>query len=110
MELLAGIGQIASGFRNIPTANGSSSTTGPRQITTGMWNGTVAKYGLVTARRTSAIQRRRRTVASYIMRDTAQTISNATGQAATTLDTYGGYLFGTNNGHESLAKQTPQHH
>ena len=35
------------------------------------------------------------TVASSIIRDTAQTISNTTGQPATTLDVYGGYVFGT---------------
>ena len=34
------------------------------------------------------------TVASNIIRDTAQTVSNATGQPATTLQVYGGYLFG----------------
>ena len=98
VESLAGIGQIESGFRNLPTANGTSSATGPWQITTGTWNGTVARYGLGYSTADINNPAAQATVASYIIRDTAQTISAQTGQPATTLDVYGGYVFGTQNG------------
>jgi len=43
---VAAFGQLESGFKNIPTANGSSSATGPWQITTPTWNEYVSKYNL----------------------------------------------------------------
>jgi len=45
-EAMADLGQLESGFRNVGTSNGSSSATGPWQITTGTWADTVAKYNL----------------------------------------------------------------
>ena len=46
IELLAGIGQIESNFRNIPAANGSTTANGFWQITNGTWNETVTRDGL----------------------------------------------------------------
>ena len=93
VESLAAIGQIESNFRNVGTANGSTSANGFWQITNGTWNDTVARDGLGgTLDRSNPADQA--TVASNIIRDTAQTVSNATGQPATTLQVYGGYLFG----------------
>ena len=92
VESLAAIGQVESNFRNIGTANGSTSANGFWQITNGTWNGTVARDGLGTLDRSNPADQA--TVASNIIRDTAQTVSNTTGQPATTLEVYGGYLFG----------------
>lgn len=105
VESLAGIGEIESRFQNVPTANGSSSATGPWQITTGTWNSTVARYGLGYSASDINDPAAQATVASYIIRDTAQTISNSTGQPATTAQVYAGYLFGPNNGVQIAAAQ-----
>lgn len=96
VESLAAIGQVESNFRNIGTANGSTSANGFWQITTGTWNGTVARDGLGTLDRSNPADQA--TVASSIIHDTARTVSNTTGQPATTLDVYGGYVFGAENG------------
>ena len=96
VESLAAIGQVESNFRNIGTANGSTSANGFWQITNGTWNDTVARDGLGTLDRSNPADQA--TVASSIIRDTAQAVSNTTGQPATTLDVYGGYVFGTQNG------------
>ena len=96
VESLAAVGQIESNFRNVGTANGSTSANGFWQITNGTWNGTVARYGLSGADPSNPAAQA--TVASYIIRDTAQAISTETGQPATTLDAYGGYVFGAENG------------
>ena len=58
-------------FQNIPTANGSSSATGPWQITTGTCNSTVARYGLGYSASDINDPAAQATVASYIIRDTA---------------------------------------
>ena len=100
IESLAGIGQIESNFRNIPAANGSTTANGFWQITNGTWNETVARDGLGYSAADASNPANQAVVASYLIRDTAQAISNSTGQPATTLDTYAGYLFGTNNGAE----------
>ena len=92
VESLAAIGQVESNFQNVGTANGSTSAHGFWQITTGTWNGTVARNGLGSLDPSNPADQA--VVASNIIRDTAQTVSNATGQSATTLQVYGGYLFG----------------
>jgi Transglycosylase SLT domain len=92
VESLAAIGQVESNFRNIGTANGSTSANGFWQITTPTWNGTVTRDGLGALDPSNPADQA--TVASNIVRDTAQTVSNATGHPATTLQVYGGYLFG----------------
>ena len=89
---LAAIGQVESNFQNVGTANGSTSANGFWQITTGTWNGTVARNGLGSLDPSNPADQA--VVASNIIRDTAQKVSNATGQSATTLQVYGGYLFG----------------
>jgi len=95
---LASIGQAESGFRNVPTANGSSSATGPWQVTAPTWQSTVAAHdlGYSAADRTNPAANA--VVAAYVIRDYASTISNATGQPATTLDAYGAYVYGPNAG------------
>ena len=97
-EAVASIGQAESKFQNVPTANGTSSATGPWQIVTGTFLGTSQKYGLgytaadITNPQAQAVE------ASYIIKDTAAAVSVATNQPATVLQTYAGYVFGPTNG------------
>ncbi len=97
-DATAGIGQIESGFRNVPTSNGSSSATGPWQITSGTWNEFVSKYNLpyTAADRTNPAAQA--VVAPYIIKDYSATVSNALGQPATVQQAYGAFLFGPGGG------------
>jgi hypothetical protein len=97
-EALASIGQVESGFRNVPTANGSSSATGPWQVTAPTWQSTVAAHGLgySTADITNPADQAQ--VAAYVIKDYASAVSSATNQPATVLQTYGAYLYGPQYG------------
>ncbi|MBV8457338.1 MAG: transglycosylase SLT domain-containing protein [Acetobacteraceae bacterium] len=97
-ESLAGIGQVESNFHNVPTANGSSSATGPWQVTARTWQSTVAAHNLGYSIADMTNPSANAVVASYIIRDYAGAVSNATGQPATTLDAYGAYIFGPTAG------------
>ena len=97
-EAMAGLGQLESGFRNVGTENGSSSATGPWQITTGTWNGTVAKYNLPYTAGDITNPAAQAQVASYIAKDYANAVSEKTGQPATVLQTYGAWVFGPSPG------------
>lgn len=103
---VAGIGQLESGFRNVPTANGSSSATGPWQIVSGTWNDYVQRYNLpyTAADRTNTAAQA--VVANYIIKDYAAQVSNATGQPATVAQTYGAFVFGPTAG-KGIASANP---
>ena len=95
---LADIGQAESGFRNIPTANGSSSATGPWQITTGTFNQFNQQYNLGYSASDITDPNAQAAVASYIIQNYANTVSQATGQPATVVQAYGAYVFGPSAG------------
>ena len=97
-EAMASLGQLESGFRNVPTANGSSSATGPWQITSGTWAGTVAKYNLPYTASDITNPAAQAQVASYIAKDYSNAVSQATQQPATVLQTYGAWVFGPSPG------------
>ena len=78
VDALAVIGQAESGFQNIPTANGSSSATGPWQITTGTFNDINTKYNLGYSASDITNPTAQAAVASYIIKDYASTVSQAT--------------------------------
>ena len=93
-EAMADLGQLESGFKNVGTSNGSSSATGPWQITTGTWAGEIAKYNLPYTASDITNPAAQATVASYIAKDYSNAVSNETGQPATVLQTYGAWVFG----------------
>jgi len=97
-EAMADLGQLESGFRNVGTSNGSSSATGPWQITTGTWAGEIAKYNLPYTASDITNPAAQATVASYIASDYANAVSAQTNQPATVLQTYGAWVFGPNPG------------
>ncbi len=97
-EAMADLGQLESGFKNIGTSNGSSSATGPWQITTGTWAGEIAKYNLPYTASDITNPAAQATVASYIASDYADAVSAKTGQPATVVQTYGAWVFGPTPG------------
>jgi hypothetical protein len=97
-EAMAGLGQLESGFRNVGTANGSSSATGPWQITSGTWAGTIAKYNLPYTASDITNPAAQAQVASYIAKDYSSAVSQATQQPATVVQTYGAWVFGPSPG------------
>ena len=98
VDALAAIGKAESNFQNVPTANGSSSATGPWQITSGTFMQYNNQYGLgyTTADMTNPADNAQ--VASYIISSYANTVSQATGQPASVVQTYGAYVFGPTAG------------
>ncbi len=106
VDALAAIGKAESNFQNVPTANGSSSATGPWQITTGTFMQYSNQYGLgyTSADMTNPADNAQ--VASYIISSYANTVSQATRQPATVAQTYGAYVFGPTAGGQ-MANASP---
>lgn len=98
VNALADIGQAESGFRNVLTANGSSSATGPWQITTGTFTAINQQYNLGYSPSDTNDPAAQAQVASYIIQDYANAVTQATGQPATVVQTYGAYVFGPTAG------------
>ena len=97
-EAMAGLGQLESGFWNVGTSNGSSSATGPWQITSGTWADTVAKYNLPHTAADITNPAAQVQVASYIAEDYSSAVSQAAQQPATVLQTHGAWVFGPSPG------------
>ncbi len=106
VDALAAIGQAESGFQNVPTANGSSSATGPWQLTTGTFMQYSNEYnlGYTSADMTNPADNAQ--VASYVIASYANDVSQATGQPATVAQMYGAYMFGPTAGGQ-MAGATP---
>jgi len=107
-EAMADLGQLESGFKNVGTSNGSSSATGPWQITTGTWADTIAKYNLPYTASDITNPAAQATVASYIASDYSGAVSQATGQPATVVQTYGAWVFGPVPGGKIAAADASQ--
>lgn len=97
-EAMAGLGQLESGFNNVGTSNGSSSATGPWQITVPTWAGTIAKYNLPYTAADITNPAAQAQVATYIAKDYSSAVSQSTGQPATVVQTYGAWVFGPTPG------------
>jgi hypothetical protein len=97
-DAMAAIGKAESGFQNVPTANGSSSATGPWQITDATFVQYSNQYNLGYTTADMANPADNAQVASYIIASYANTVSQATNAPATVLQTYGAYVFGSSAG------------
>lgn len=95
---IAGIGQLESNFQNVGTSNGSSSATGPWQITSGTWSDYVSKYNLPYTASDITNPDAQAVVSNYILKDYAASVSTAIGQSATVQQAYGAYVFGPTGG------------
>lgn len=94
----AAIGAAESNFRNVPTANGSTTAGGVWQITTPTWNDAVARYNLPYSEADRGRSEAQAVVSNYIIREYAATTQNALGRPVTTQDVWGSYLFGPSDG------------
>ena len=95
---VAAIGQAESGFRNVPTANGSSSATGPWQFTTPTFLSVSQQHGLGYTAADVTNPQAQAVASTYLMHDYATAVSQAINQPATTLQTYGAWVFGPQAG------------
>lgn len=95
---IAAIGQAESGFQNVPTANGSSSASGPWQITAPTFIATSNQYGLGYTAADQTNPNAQAVESSYIVRDYASAVQQATGSPVTTAQAYGAYVFGPSAG------------
>lgn len=102
---VAGFGQLESGFQNVATANGSSTATGPWQITSGTWSDYVNKYDLPYTAADRSDPAAQAVVANYIIKDYSAQVSASTGLPATVEQAYGAYVFGPDAG-KGLASST----
>ncbi len=109
VESVAAVGQAESGFRNVPTSNGSSSATGPWQFTTSTFQAVSNKYALGYTAADITNPQAQATEVSYLMYDNANAVSQVTGKPATTLQAYGGWVFGASPGAQiaAVAPDTP---
>jgi Transglycosylase SLT domain len=94
VDAMAAIGMAESNFQNVPTANGTSSATGPWQMTTGtfMQYSNANNLGYTPADITNPADNAQ--AASYAMAAYANAVSQGIGQPATVLQTYGAWVFG----------------
>ena len=95
---IAAIAQAESEFQNIPTADGSTSATGPWQFTQGTFNDVSANNNLGLAPSSLADPNAQAVAAPYYLQQIASTVSEATGSPATTLQAYGAWVFGPTPG------------
>lgn len=91
---LAAFGQLESGWRNVGTANGTSSATGPWQITGGTWGDYVSRYNLPYTAADRTNPEAQAVVSNYILRDYASSVSMQTGEPATVAQTYAAWVYG----------------
>ncbi|MDD2859501.1 MAG: transglycosylase SLT domain-containing protein [Acidiphilium sp.] len=93
-QAIAGIAYVESHDQNIGNANGSTSAFGVYQITQPTWQSTVAQFGLPYSTADMTNPTDQAVVASYILQDYANTVSQYTQGPPTVLQTYGAYMFG----------------
>lgn len=97
-EALAGFGQLESGFRNVGTANGTSSATGPWQIVSGTWDDYVRRNNLPYTSADRTNPEAQAVVSNYILKDYSSQVTAAIGSPATVQQTYGAWVFGPQGG------------
>lgn len=95
---LAAFGQLESGWRNVGTANGTSSATGPWQITGGTWSDYVSRYNLPYSSADRTNPEAQAVVSNYVLKDYASKVSAQTGQPATVAQTYSAWVYGPGAG------------
>jgi len=106
VDAMAAIGKAESNFQNVPTANGTSSATGPWQLTTGtfMQYSNDNNLGYTPVDMTNPADNAQ--VASYAIAAYANVVSRATQAPATVLQTYGAWVLGPNAGSEIATAQS----
>lgn len=95
---VAAFAAAESDFRNIATANGSTSATGPWQITAPTWDDTVKRFNLPYTAADRADPNAQAVVSSYIIRSYGGATSQALNRVATVQETYYSYVYGPSVG------------
>ena len=95
---VAAIAQVESGFQNVGTANGSTTATGPWQFTQGTFQEVSQSNNLGFSSSDLTNPNAQATEAPYYLQQIASTIGAATGQPATTVQAYSGWVFGPDAG------------
>ena len=101
----AAFGQLESNWRNVATANGTSSATGPWQITGPTWNEYVSRHNLPYTAADRSNPEAQAVVSNYILRDYASKISAQIGTSATVSQTYAAWVYGPGAG-ANIARAT----
>lgn len=91
---VAAFAAAESDFRNVPTANGSTSAAGPWQITSGTWDDTVQRFSLPYTSADRSDPNAQAVVSSYLIRSYGGATSQALGRVATVQETYYSYVYG----------------
>jgi hypothetical protein len=104
----AAIASAESNFRNVGTANGSTTAGGVWQITAPTWSDAVSRYGLPYSAADRGSSEAQAVVSGYIIREYAATTQNAIGRPATTQDVWGSYLFGPRDGIKVATASSPE--
>jgi len=100
---VAAIGRAESRFQNIATANGSSSATGPWQFTTPTFLSVSQQHGLGYTAADVTNPQAQAVASAHLMHDYATAVSQAINQPATTLQTYGAWVYGPQAGSKIAA-------
>lgn len=91
---VAAFAAAESDFRNVQTANGSTSATGPWQITSGTWDDTVKRFSLPYTSADRSDPNAQAVVSSYLIRSYGGATSQSLGRVATVQETYYSYVYG----------------
>lgn len=91
---VAAFAAAESDFRNVQTANSSTSATGPWQITSGTWDDTVKRFSLPYTSADRSDPNAQAVVSSYLIRSYGGATSQALGRVATVQETYYSYVYG----------------
>jgi hypothetical protein len=95
---LADIASVESNFQNVGNAGGTTSATGPWQVTQGTFNYINQEYGLGYSASDITNPDDEAVVASYAVQNYAQQLQNLTGSPPTILQTYASWEMGPANG------------
>jgi hypothetical protein len=99
-DAIAGIAYAESHDQNIGDSNGSTSAFGVYQITQGTWESTVQQNNLPYTLADMSNPADQAVVASYILQNYGNAVSQFTNGPPTVLQTYGAYMFGPTPGGE----------
>lgn len=99
-DAMADTALVESGFQNVGDGNGTTTATGPWQVTTSTFNYMNQKYDLGYSASDISNPSDEAVVAAYTMNDYAQQVEAETRSPPTIVQTYGAYVFGPGYGGE----------
>lgn len=107
-DAMADTALVESDFQNVGDANGTTTATGPWQVTTSTFNYINQKYNLGYSTSDISNPSDEAVVAAYTMNDYAQQVEAETNSPPTIIQTYGAYVFGPGFGGEIASAPASQ--